>query len=405
MSAVCLLAAIVVGPFSTGNGEPRKPEAAALVQQLGDPKYAAREAAGQALRALGTAALPAVRAGAKSSDLEVSRRCRDLLGQIRGDMLDRFVADFLADKGRTAKFDHPVWQRFVALAGDSRAGRDLFAEMIADSRRARALDTAEACPDERARVYREEAAGLSYDSRSDIASHAPGGYRLLEGGRAGSKPKAEPVTPASLATYFVLGSYPETAVAINDRDRAGLPVREALSLGTTAFGMASETSADPRGPVVRRLFAAWLDHRVDPEALESAYWRATTNAIPEAVPAARRLLAANKVASPAQAYAAVYLARCGDRTDIAPIGKLLDDSTVARNVIYDGKPAPVQVRDAALAACLSLAGANPADYGFDVLRLRRDPKADAFDMAWLGFFSDESRNRAHKVAKAWLKDR
>ena len=60
------------------------------------------------------------------------------------------------------------------------------------------------------------------------------------------------------------------------------------------------------------------------------------------------------------------------------------------------------MRDAALAACLLLHDENPADYGFDVLRKRGSPKADAFDMAWLGFWSDDARAATHKKAKEWL---
>ena len=62
----------------------------------------------------------------------------------------------------------------------------------------------------------------------------------------------------------------------------------------------------------------------------------------------------------------------------------------------------MQVRDAALAASLSLREANLADFGFDVIRVRRDPKVDAFDMAWLGFWSDVSRAAAHQKGRAWL---
>lgn len=390
------------GAVPPGAGEPQTADA--LVRKLGDPEFAEREAAEQRLRALGAKALPAVRAGAASDDPEVARRCQALLGRIRRDVLDTFVTDYLADKDRIAEFDHPVWKRFVSLAGDDRASRDLFAEVIADPRRARLIDIAEVLPKERARVYREEAARLSFDARCELANRSPGGYRLLEVGpkRYEPKPKPELVMNASLAAYFVLGSYPETMVTVTGGDRAGLPVREALLLETTAFETTAGNAPSSLRPIMRRLFAAWLDRRVDPDALESAYWRATSGVIPEAVPAARRLLTANKVPSRAQAYAAVFLARCGDRTDLARIERLLDDSTVAREVIYDQKPAPVQVRDAALAACLLLSGANPADFGFDVLRLRRDPKGDAFEMAWLGFWSAESRDSAHKKAREWL---
>jgi formylglycine-generating enzyme required for sulfatase activity len=64
------------------HGEPRKdPEAeriAALVQQLGDKKFARRIDAGKELRAIGEKALPAVRDAEKSADLEVGTRARNV---------------------------------------------------------------------------------------------------------------------------------------------------------------------------------------------------------------------------------------------------------------------------------------------------------------------------------------
>jgi hypothetical protein len=386
--------------FDRQNEEPKKdtPEAAKLVEQLGSADFAEREAAAKELRKLGAKAEAALKAGLKSESAEVRDRCAKVLAEIRKDALDAFVKNF--DPKAEVMPDHPIWTRFKAVAGDSRAGRELFARVIADPRLARLLDSAEANPADRARIYREEVAWRSCDALYAVANQMPGGYRMIEGGpkAAELKPPPEPITDARIAAYFLLGSYPETAVDVEGKDRAGRTVREGIIVETFEFAKSSE---EPVRPVVWKLFGAWLDRRVDRDTLESGYWRATSSAIPDAVPAARRLLAAEKLPVEAKAYAALYLARCGKTDDAALIAPLLDNETVARPVIYD-KPAPVQVRDAALAACLHLHGENPADYGFDVLRKRGSPKADAFDMAWLGFWTDESRTATHTKARAWL---
>jgi uncharacterized protein (TIGR03067 family) len=55
---------------------------AALVAQLGDDKFARREAAGRALAAAGRPALPALRAAAGGSDPEVQQRAEALVADI-----------------------------------------------------------------------------------------------------------------------------------------------------------------------------------------------------------------------------------------------------------------------------------------------------------------------------------
>jgi RNA polymerase sigma factor (sigma-70 family) len=386
-------------PAGKGKGnEKPDPVATKLVEQLGSADFAEREAAEKELRKLGAKARTALEAGLKSEVPEVRDRCAKVLTEIRKGALDDLTKNF--DPKADVVPDHPLWTRFKTLAGDTPASRELFAQVLADARLARRLEAAEANPADRAGIYRDEVAWQSCNATYVVANQFPGGYHMLEGGPRATelKPPPEPITPARLAAYFFLGSYPETTVDVPGKDRAGRPVREWLMVETAAFS----STGDPSNTIVRKLFAAWLNNRVDGDTLESGYWRATADNIPDAVSAARRLLAAEKLPSPAKASAALYLARCGKRSDVPLIEPLLTDTTVARKVTYDWQPAPVQVRDAALSACLLLHGESPADYGFDILRKRSDPKADAFSMAWLGFHTDESRTAAHKKGKAFL---
>ena len=81
---------LIIGTALVGllNSAPAKdPDAeriAALVRQLGDPRYARREAAGKELLALGEKAVPAVREAMTDRDAEVGRRAREvILGILR----------------------------------------------------------------------------------------------------------------------------------------------------------------------------------------------------------------------------------------------------------------------------------------------------------------------------------
>ena len=120
-----------VGKNHGGQPGTDKPVAAEqLVARLGSGQFQKREAAEKALAALGAKAIPAVHAGLKNADPEVVERCRRLLTVIRSVELARFRTAFAVDTKRTTKFDHPIWNRFVRMAGDSRPSRVLFAAIL-----------------------------------------------------------------------------------------------------------------------------------------------------------------------------------------------------------------------------------------------------------------------------------
>lgn len=62
-----------------------KPDAARLVSELGHREFAERDKATNALKALGSAAKPALEEGAKSANLEISTRCKMLLKDLGGE--------------------------------------------------------------------------------------------------------------------------------------------------------------------------------------------------------------------------------------------------------------------------------------------------------------------------------
>lgn len=102
-----------------------------LVAKLGDPVFRVRDEATRALKKLGVAALPALNDTLTTTpDPEVRNRCETLLPAIEDADLKARLASFLADKDR--KYDHKLryWPEYGAIAGDTAASRQLFADML-----------------------------------------------------------------------------------------------------------------------------------------------------------------------------------------------------------------------------------------------------------------------------------
>jgi hypothetical protein len=84
VAAVWLGVVLGIPAWSPAANEKAAPgRVARLVDQLGSRKYSQRQAAARALGGLGTAALPALEKAAKSPDVEIRRRARDLARAIR----------------------------------------------------------------------------------------------------------------------------------------------------------------------------------------------------------------------------------------------------------------------------------------------------------------------------------
>jgi hypothetical protein len=102
------LAAVLAVPAAGRGGEDPADRVARLVRQLGHDKYAAREAAGRELEAIGEPALGALRtATAASPDAEV----RDRAGRVIGSILARAAERELARWAGSWKTTEGVWMK------------------------------------------------------------------------------------------------------------------------------------------------------------------------------------------------------------------------------------------------------------------------------------------------------
>src|SRR5262245_10474843 len=125
-----LIAGVALADPKPGDdGTPEHAKAAALVKQLGDKRYATREAAAKQLVEMGPTAVPALTAGTKSNDEEVRNRSITLLPQAMAAEWKRLAEAYLKDEDGKQKHDLPMLAEWEKLTGKPSAGsRKLFAE-------------------------------------------------------------------------------------------------------------------------------------------------------------------------------------------------------------------------------------------------------------------------------------
>jgi hypothetical protein len=381
------LPAVGAAPVPQEGGD-AKPDAEAqmLVRQLGSWNFAKRQAAEKALTNLGARAAASVRAGMSDADLEVAKRCADLWPRLWQTEIAR------PDAERLAGYTHPLWARFRKAAGDDAGSRTLFAEMVADFNRFRRLEAVEADPRKAVAAYAAE-----LRQRAEALER---GYREAEaaaGHRTGKLWPASGIPSRSeFVTMLFLGTYPATA-----RDES------AQDTHNNVFAFALRTA---NSPALRRLYAAWLGTRTDPQPIAIGMRFAVHHRFAEVYPVAVVHAANDKLAPGARGFALLAVGRFGKPADLHLLEKAFADSRVFHITNYtfkDGKQRGVEVRvsDTAVAAALRLAGQDPADFGFTFQEMykRRGPEALA-EFYLLGFFQDDdaARQAAHKKARGWL---
>jgi hypothetical protein len=372
-------------------------EAEKLVRQLGSPVIADREAAEKALRSMGATAAAAVRTGIGSAELEIARRCATIWPQLWQTEIARPDAD------RLAGYVHPVWTRFRNTVGDDPGSGTLFAEMLADVRRFTQIETVEADPIKAGDVY-----GAELKLRVERMKQA---YKLAEktaGGRLGMLwPYGGIPTRGEYAALLFLGTYPATAAVsfreADDFDRIS---------HCKVFGFPLDPEDREKGedipPSVRRLFAAWLMTRTDPNPIHFGMNLAIYHRISEVASAARSSAADPKLAPKARGFALLAVGRFGTSAD----KPLLETAFADARVFYETdhtseggqkRPVEVLVNDASIAAALRLSGQHPADFGLPLLEMYNERGSDTLaKYHLLGFFGNDTRQAAHKKAKEWL---
>ena len=423
-TVVCGGYAMTTSPGSPSDAKPLAPAprlaedpAAPLVKQLGSEDFNERETADKELRKLGTRAEPALKAGLKSENPEVRTRAAAILTAARKTALDDLVKTFDPTKADDEP-SHPVWKRYRAIAGNTRASRDLFALIIKHPNWPRRLDTAEAGPESAAQQYRE--------AMVEVGRHYQGNMSVFF---------EIPVWPCDrgeeTAYLMLLGSYPGTEKSLSRcageegrlflHGEGRIHFARGLELGLRGKmleqGLKFRPDPVDAAPGTNRVFAkllgSWLARRTEPAAIYCAFelavkWRAAD------VLATARTMAADKDRVPEARCAALHaVAQFGTTADLPLFAPLYDDSTA---IVVP--PAPqktglgprsrrMTVRDHAVGLALLLCNQDPFEFGFAHAkdRFARDngrPVVANYFGEPFGFPNEEARTAAHTKARAFL---
>jgi hypothetical protein len=311
---------------------PGHQKATALVKQLGDRRYATREAAAKQLIEMGPAAVPALTAGTKSEDEEVRNRSIALLPQAKAAEWKRRAAAYLADTEGKQKHDLPLLPEWDKLVGKPDAGsRKIYAEMLktngeflhkADDYRLAAEACSKRCKEVLAQVRTHK--GQIKAEIGDIA-----------------------------AILFVDTVVPKQA----DWSTRAFPAHLLANPTVTE----SVDAADV-GPVLRRLIVKWVDVRPgqDFTAWQQFAVLARKKPFAEAGPALIKM-AKNKSADvfTVRVLAIEALGKVGGKDAAAALADLVSDSTS----LFGGGQEEHRVGDVALAASLTMHGKKLNDFG------------------------------------------
>jgi hypothetical protein len=324
------------GPKPGAEGTPEHRTASELVRQLGDAKFAVREAAAKKLVDLGGAAVPALVTGTRSADEEVRTRSAALLPRAEAVGWGRRADAFLADSADQR--DLPLLAEWDRLAGKPDAGtRRLYADML---RGGGSLLEAVAVDREAGRT------SLAARARALLATNRAKGTQVeIPAGAVAAVLFAQAVLkdptpdwPADAGRHepLYLLANPTVTAALGDR---------------------------VVGSVFRRLVVAWIESRPADEHMSALYFAllAHRRPFPEADAVLIRL--ATKHQSVQIKWVALEsLGRSGTAVAVAKLTELLDDKTAMYENLDSGD-AGHQVRDCALAALAGGSGKDPAAYG------------------------------------------
>jgi hypothetical protein len=399
MSSIAVLA-LFAAPGLPHQAPPTDP-CAELVRQLGDKSYRVRTEAAVELARMGSAAVPALREGAKHPDAEIAAVCRRLLPQAealqRKENLDALLNETTGPPAKTGGAERAPQPRpsvpgtianrlaglepFLKVTGDSRSARELYAELMREH--GRAMELREQDPREAIRAFNEVGEQIK--------------ARMREAEKTGAKTKYEAMnpTPAEIALFLVFSADPRVNQgprhsAFNNMLVLYPKVKAALTEGSFAAPM-------------RKLFVNWLVNDTSAWFRQRGFALAAEAKLPDFAPAMVRLIEAKDSSAEIKAGAMVSLLKSGSAGEVKVLSRYLTDQTVVCVDVTDiGLRTKTQLRDVAMGVSLQIVGQHPRDYGLTDARFGPGVFGRSSELYYYGFPDDKSRDAAHKKWKDWV---
>jgi hypothetical protein len=380
--AAVAASAVLANPLDAA-GTAKVPESRKLVElvrQLGSADFRAREEASRELFQIGVPAKQALLEGARDPDLEVRRRCRELLPEIREADRQARLEAFIADKEGKDRHDLPGWERYRKIAGEDATARRLFIDI-------QKSDAGFLCDVDEDPAH----AGSQCGDRAEVLSR-----RQL--GHAGRVP---PGSLAEVAPILLVAADPKIQI----------PVQQRYAIFNLLYQPSAQSALRSRERTpFKKIVLAWMERQVDDEStLSQVFYTVNNLEIREGLDFALKVIRDKKLKGLELATAMTTIGKFGDKQHLPLLESFLDDRTEIGNfnlgnfnlgnLMGRGVQGKTQVRDAALAMLVRLTKQSHKDYGFAVSQANNDELLMYANFS--GFQSDESRDKAFKKWKEW----
>lgn len=372
--AACLLGWMLApARLRAAEPTPTKPPpekvAQALVQQLGDERFAQREKAVGQLVDLGLPALPALERGRRHPDREIRYRSERVLTIIRQNDFERRLEAFATDPDGDEDYGLPAWSGYRQRFGKTTDARALFVEMLrAEASLLQALD------------QRPTQAAFQLEQRAQQIQQV--------------QLRSEQVPVGGIAAMLYVASRPDVNVSAQTSQivfqccfqgyfHKAITEGAHRALLRSLLGMAIERAED---------WPAYV-------ALQLAMRYDLTEGL---APAIRTLSgqANNQASLPfVRQFAILTIAKFGDPAHRELLEGLLDDPTPCSSLTIEKVRYETQLRDVALAALWKIHGQDPREHGFGN-RVQDHPQV-VFNTGTLGFPNDDERSAALAAWREW----
>lgn len=388
VASAALLISVLLGLMCPGrtSASEKSDHAPLLVRQLGDSSFAVREAAHKELMQIGVAALPALHEGLKSNDLEVKRRCKELIPTIEKAEWARKADAYEMDIKGEQKHPLPLQKEYEKLIGKGASARKLFAEIVRrNGKFLQRMADAKGC---RKKVYemkcKELFPVLKDRQELDAALENVGKF-----------------CHADLAALFLVAVLykVDQPVEWNDSNHV------ADLLGNPGVGEAVKNRKI--GKAFSRLLVAWAQCQLS--VRRSGIWSINIvgyffyfvykEKYTDGLVIVRKVIHRKAHHRPWPSFSAIgvaVLAKVLGKDGVEELEKIRKDQSV---LFHTPGKAPVEIRlgDQALGELILLAGANPKDFGMDEFPgyVVTPPGVEpGWDIPLYGFRSDKDRRRA-----------
>ena len=360
-------AAAAGNPATLHPSEADRRRAEELVNMLASPIFRHRANAIQQLRQMGRRALTVIAPASESHpDPEVRFRCELLRPAAEAEEFTARLQLFLADTAGQYEHRLPGWQTFQKLVGTGQHERVFYVTLLKSENNRSLLAELSSAPEElRAKLL---------NRLSDL--HAKMFPQFLAPGEKRYSPSLDDAVTVLLAEATLAENLP--------------PTTRLSSLNLIYQNNFRQALASPETkPILEAILKHWLNTRPGTNGLVLAMNVAHNLKIPAASDYAARVLENDTIPATTRALAAMQLAASGDKKYLNLLESLFNDTSVIRQGTEDY---PIELRDAALAASILLAGKDPIDFGFISKKIRGASQKYYY---WnYSFRDDQSRHAA-----------